>query len=98
MTPYFLLLLGLIFLWLEFYLPGGALAVASAIFVVGALVLFFTESSSYFASLGFFALAVISVIAVIRLAIYRIKKSAKNNTFFLSTDQEGFTSQDVTDE
>lgn len=98
MTPYILLFLGLLFLWLEFYLPGGALAVASAIFVIGALVTFFTESSSLVASLGFFTLTTLSVIAVIRLAIYRIKKSAKNNTFFLSTDQEGYTSQDVTDE
>ena len=31
MIPYFCVLLGLVFIWLEFYLPGGAFAVAAAI-------------------------------------------------------------------
>src|SRR5262249_44135371 len=95
MTPYILLILGLLFVWLEFYLPGGALAVAAAIFVLAALATFFSQSSTIIASIIFFILCITSVILVVRLAIYRIKKSAKNNTFFLSTDQEGFTAQDV---
>lgn len=98
MTPYFLLALGLLFVWLEFYLPSGALATAAAIFVLASLVTFFTQTDSIGAGLVFFVLVVASVILVIRLAIYRIKRSAKDNTFFLSTDQEGFHAEDVDQE
>lgn len=50
MIPYFLLALGLLFIWLEFYLPGGAFAVAAAIFILAALISFFSASQSILAS------------------------------------------------
>lgn len=98
MLPYFLLLLGLFFIWLEFYLPGGAFAVAAAIFILASLATFFTSSTSVAFSTLFFVVTIVSVIAVIRFAIWRIKKSSDKNTFFLSKDQEGFTAQTLADD
>lgn len=95
MTPYLLLLLGLLFVWLEFYLPGGAFAVAGAIFVLGALATFFTQTSSILASLLFFLGSCVAVGVVIRLAIWRIRKSAASDTFFLSKDQEGYKASEM---
>ncbi|MBS0633851.1 MAG: hypothetical protein JSR37_00120 [Verrucomicrobia bacterium] len=95
MMAYLLLVLGLLFTWLEFYLPGGAFAVAAAVFVLGALVSFFTESTSVLASTLFFVVTCVAVIAVIRLAIWRIRKSADKNTFFLSKDQEGYSAAEL---
>jgi membrane-bound serine protease (ClpP class) len=92
MTAYLLLAVGLILLWLEFYLPGGAFAVAAGIFVLASLITFFAESTSFLASFSFFIAATLLVIGVIRLAIWYIKRSAKKDTFFLSKDQEGYTS------
>lgn len=97
MIPYFLLALGLLFIWLEFYLPGGAFAVAAAIFILTALISFFSASQSILASTLFFVAASVAVIAVIRYAIYRIRKSGAKNTFFLSKDQEGYTSTELVD-
>lgn len=97
MIPYFLLALGLLFIWLEFYLPGGAFAVAAAIFILAALISFFSASQSILASTLFFVAASVAVIAVIRYAIYRIRKSGAKNTFFLSKDQEGYTSTELVD-
>jgi membrane-bound serine protease (ClpP class) len=94
MMSYVLLLLGLLFVWLEFYLPGGALAVAGVLFILGALVTFFSQSSSIIGSIIFFTVAAAAVIVVIRLAISRIRKSASRNTFFLSKDQEGYKAAD----
>jgi len=91
---YVLLVLGLVFIWLEFYLPGGAFAVAAAIFIIAGLITFFSASTSLFASTLFFLGSCIAVIATIRFAIYRIRKSANKNTFFLSKDQEGYTAQE----
>jgi membrane-bound serine protease (ClpP class) len=97
MIAYLLLALGLLFVWLEFYLPGGAFAVAAAIFILAALVSYFTASTSVIASTLFFVVTVLAVMGVIWFAIKRIKKSAKHNTFFLSRDQEGYTSSDLTE-
>lgn len=98
MIPYFCVLLGLVFIWLEFYLPGGAFAVAAAIFLLAGLITFFSESGSPLYSALFFVGTCVLVIAVIRLAIYRIKKSASKNTFFLSQDQEGYKATELVDD
>lgn len=90
MTPYILLLLGLLFVWLEFYLPGGALAIAGVIFLMGALFSFYAHGhAALFVVLFFFATCILTGL-VVWLAIIRIRKSSAKNTFFLSRDQEGF--------
>ncbi|MBS0655427.1 MAG: NfeD family protein [Verrucomicrobia bacterium] len=94
MMPYLLLLLGLIFTWLEFYLPGGAFATFGALAILGALVSYFSQSESLIGSVIFFFVACTALIVVIRLAISRIRKSAAANTFFLSKDQEGYKAAD----
>jgi membrane-bound ClpP family serine protease len=90
MMPYMLLFFGLLFVWLEFYLPGGALAIGGAILLFAAVVTFVLQSESVLSSLLFFIGAAAATILVIRFAILGLKKSAKKNTFFLSRDQEGY--------
>jgi membrane-bound ClpP family serine protease len=97
MMAYSLLALALFFVWLEFYLPGGAFAVAAAIFFLGSLATFFSASDSVAASALFFVIASSAVIVVIRFAIWRIRKSAAKDTFFLSKDQEGFKAAHLED-
>lgn len=94
MTPYLLLILGFLFIWLEFYLPGGALAVAGALAILGSLVLYISQSESIIGSIIFFSVTCAGVVLIIRYAIIRIRRSAKANTFFLSTDQEGYKAAD----
>ena len=94
MLPYILLFLGLLFVWLEFYLPGGALAIGGAILLFAAVASYITQSSSIIDSLVFFVATCATTIFVIRFAILGLKKSAKKNTFFLSTDQEGYKAVD----
>ena len=90
MFPYILLFLGLLFIWIEFYVPGGAMAIAGVLFLFAAVISAFMSSASLLEICIFVLLTLVSVIAVIRLAIWRIKKSGKSNTFFLSRDQEGY--------
>jgi membrane-bound serine protease (ClpP class) len=90
MIAYILLFLGLLFIWLEFYLPGGALAVAGAISLFAGCIFYVAQSDSVIESLLFFTATCVSTIVVIRFAIRGIKKSGEKNTFFLSQDQEGY--------
>jgi len=79
-------------IFLEFYTPGGVFAVAGALFVLGAMTTFMVASGSPLASLVFVVGTVIGVCIVIWFAINRIRKSGKQDTFYLSRDQEGYQS------
>lgn len=90
--PFILLSVGLLLIFLEFYTPGGILAVAGAIFVISAVVTFLNTSTSIIASLVFVVFTILSIILMIYFAINRIRSSSKENTFYLSDDQEGYQS------
>ena len=90
MLPFILLFIGLLLIFLEFYTPGGILAVAGALVIVFAVVSFLMSSSSALASLFFILLTIAGLVFVIWFALNRIKKSSSKNTFYLSDDQEGY--------
>ena len=92
MIPFILLFVGLLLLFLEFYTPGGILAVAGAIAILLACISFLAASTSSLQSLAFILLTIGGIIFVIWFALRRIKKSGPKNTFFLSKDQEGYQS------
>jgi membrane-bound ClpP family serine protease len=91
MSPFLLLFIGLLLIFLEFYTPGGILAVAGSIFVLAALATFLMEATSPLTGLGFILLTIGGIAGTIWFALRRIRKS-KENTFYLSKDQEGYIS------
>ena len=91
-----LLLLGLIAVYLEFYVPGGVLAVIGTLCIFAAIWSFVATYPSPLAVTAFVAVTIGGLIAVIRLALWRIRKSAATNTFFLKTDQEGYIASTIT--
>ena len=92
MMPFILLLIGLVLLFLEFYTPGGILAVAGIIFLLAAITTYLLASSSALGSVAFLVLTIVALSFVIWFALRRIKKSGPENTFYLSKDQEGYVS------
>lgn len=87
---FILLFLGLLLIYIEFYTPGGALAVAGALALIGAIVAFFRTSPSQLYSFLFLLLTFVLLGSVIWLALYRIRRSSSKNTFYLGSDQEGY--------
>ncbi len=90
-TAFIVLFIGLLLIFLEFYTPGGVLAITGAIFLLGAITLFLLASTSLLASVGFVALTLALLVVTIWYALYRIRSST-GNTFYLSQDQEGYQS------
>ena len=90
MIPFIVLFAGLLFVFLEFYTPGGFFAVLGAIAVIFAILSYTTASPSLFLSLVFVVFSLVSVTAVVFFALRLIRKSSDRNTFFLSQDQEGY--------
>lgn len=87
-APWLLLCIALFLLMVEFYLPGGVMAIISLGLYILAMARGYVLFNGFEAVL-FFSAAVILPCVVVRYTIYRIKKSAHLNTFFLSQSQEG---------
>lgn len=90
MIPFLLLLLGLLFIFLEFYLPGTVMAILGTIMVVISVILFIQESNSPAAILIFMIGALSSIALLIKYTIWRIPKSKPEFSIYLKSDQEGF--------
>ncbi len=85
-----LVLVGLFSIWLEFYVPGGILAVIGGICIFLGLCFFMNASLSLAYSILFFVFTLLAVIIVVKLALKQIQRSGRDNSFLLSRDQEGY--------
>ena len=87
---FIVLLVGILLIFLEFYTPGGVLAVAGIICVLTSIASFFMDSDSILASIAFLVFAIGAISFIIWFALRRIKRTSDKNTFYLSMDQEGY--------
>lgn len=86
----FLALIGLVFVYLEFFLPGGILALIGGLVLVVSVVVFAMQGPGWLLAAVYLLVLLGAVYGIFRLAMYRIKKSAKNDSFYLQNDQEGY--------
>ncbi|MBI5274270.1 MAG: hypothetical protein HY860_04365 [Chlamydiales bacterium] len=84
-----LALVGLIFVMLEFFLPGGVVGtIGMLLFLVSYLFCF--QQLETITQMAFATIVYVTVmVSLVRFITYTIKKS-KANTIYLSADQEGF--------
>ena len=89
MAPWIWLLLALLLLFIEFYIPSGVTAILAAVFFIISVAEAFSDfglaGGALFSFCGMFGAAL-----VVWLAISVIKRSSSKNTFFLSASQQGF--------
>lgn len=90
MTPFILLLLGLFFILLEFYLPGAIMATLGGLMVVSSVIVFVQQSNSPAAILLFTLGVCISIVFLIKYTLKRIPKAKPNFSIYLNKDQEGY--------
>ena len=91
MNPYLLWTLGLILIYLEFYLPGAIMGVTGGAMVFASLIFFVRQNNSALA-IAAFTLAVISSVSVlIRLALWRIRHAKPEYSIYSNAAQTGFS-------
>lgn len=90
MTPFIILALGLILILVEFYIPGAIIGIIGSILVLSSVVLFASQSSSILAIILFFVGAAISVIVLIKFALWRIVNAKPQYSIYSGSDQEGY--------
>jgi membrane-bound ClpP family serine protease len=80
---------GILFIFLEFFLPGAVLAVIGTLILLVSLGLVFAQHSSFWGIVYMLAL-ILLVFGTCKLALWRIKRSPSKSHFYHGEDQEGF--------
>ena len=92
MLTYSLLLafFGLALVYFEFFLPGGILAIIASIMILLGFFLLGAFGAGWAVALIYLFSCALATILVCLFALKRIRASAKKDSFYLSSDQEGF--------
>jgi membrane-bound serine protease (ClpP class) len=93
--PVLLFILAQVFLFLEFFIPGGVLAILAILTVfIGTFLVAFSEYGWLWAFV-YLSLSILLAIPIGYLALRKVKGSSKKDTFFLSNDQSGYSASDL---
>lgn len=80
-------LLGLLLIYLEFFVPGGILGILGGVAFIISIGLFFLESGRLWHSILFIVVMIILLILTIRLALWKIKQKPE---MFAQDEQSGY--------
>lgn len=88
MAPFLLLAIGLLTIFLEFYMPGGILAVLGSLIIIGSVVLFAVEYESPLLVVLYTIGVVVLIVYLFKFTLHKIRHSKKG--FYSNDAQEGF--------
>lgn len=89
MNPYVLLVVGLVLILLEFFLPGAVLGIAGVISIIAGVVII-AQSGTAMEFFIYCVLAIAGITAVVKYALWQIPRTKNKGSLYLSDDQEGF--------
>ena len=84
------LILGLFFIFLEFYIPGGIMTILGSIMLALSVVAFANLTDSPMETLLFLGSIAFLLFLLIRFTLARIPKAKPGYSIYLHTDQEGY--------
>ncbi len=90
MIPFLLLFVGLLLIFLEFYMPGGIMMILGSIAILGSIFLFIQQSNSLIEAILFILGIGVSLFLVIKYTLRLIVHSKPGYSIYLKDDQEGF--------
>ncbi|MGZ3633863.1 MAG: NfeD family protein [Parachlamydiaceae bacterium] len=90
MSTYLLLVLGLILIFIEFFIPGAVIGTIGVILVLSSIVSFASTTDSSLALTGYVVSVVIALVYLIKLAIWRMQKTSSKQTICADAAQTGY--------
>jgi membrane-bound serine protease (ClpP class) len=90
MTPWLLYLVGMLLVFVEFYLPGAIMGICGGLFLFASIVAFAKESGSMLAIAAYVVFVGASVIALIKFAIWRIRSAKPEYSIYSDDSQVGY--------
>jgi membrane-bound serine protease (ClpP class) len=82
--------IGLLLIYLEFFIPGGVLVILGGGFLIGSAIVFSLQKVEGFWLFFYFFILLASAVFTCKFALWQIKRSRKKKSFYLEDDQEGF--------
>lgn len=90
MTSYFFLAVGLLLVFLEFFLPGALIGTLGGVLIFTSIIFFVAEGHSALASLAYIVAIVLLVAVSIKFAIARIKATKSTQSIYSDDAQVGY--------
>lgn len=90
MNPFILLLLGFLLIFVEFYIPGAIMGIAGGVMVFASIILFAIQSQSPVAISLFIIVAAVSLVLLVKFALWRIRTARPERSIYSNSNQEGF--------
>lgn len=90
MSPYLLLFLGLLLIFLEFYVPGAVMGICGGLMVFISIVLFALQSQSVLLTLFYIICVIVCLGFLFKFALWRIRTAKPGRSIFSDSSQEGF--------
>jgi membrane-bound ClpP family serine protease len=90
MMPFIFLLVGLLLILIEFYLPGAIIGTIGGALVITSIVLFAMQATSPLLVVLYIIGVIIAIIYLIKFALWRIRTATPNRSIYLNSDQTGY--------
>ena len=89
-NPFILWLLGLVLIYIEFFVPGAAIGIAGGLLLIASIFLFAMEYGSAWLVAIYLVAVLISLAALIKYALWRIPRVKPDSSIYSAKDQEGY--------
>lgn len=90
MNPFLLWAIGLVLIFLEFYLPGAILGIIGGVLIFSSIIIFAREYGSPLEVLLFLLAVIASVVFLIRFALWKIRSTKSAYSIYSDKDQTGY--------
>lgn len=90
MNPFILLALGLLLVFLEFFLPGAVLGICGGVLILWSVISFAMQSGSPLQTTIYMIAIGVGLVYLIKFALWKIRTSSSRFSIYLKDDQEGY--------
>lgn len=90
MSPFILLAIGFLLVFLEFYIPGAIMGIAGGIFILASMILFAIQTESPLAIALFIVGISLAMILLVKFAIWRIRTAKPQRSIYSNSSQTGY--------
>ncbi len=95
MTPFLLLILGLLLILMEFYLPGAVMGITGGILIAVSIYLFAMQANSLVAVFFYLILVAVLLVLLIKFAIWRIRTAKPERVYTLIKPKKDLSLQNL---
>lgn len=90
MSPFIILAIGFILVFLEFYLPGAIMGVSGGVFILLSLVMFAAQTESPLAISLYIIGICIALVFLVKFALWRIRTAKPQRSIYSDDSQVGY--------